>query len=71
MAEQDAAYARFALHPLRPWTQALFYMCKAMGPPMTLRWVHGTGYALFGDPVTTETEAWWAWFDAAHAWVRR
>lgn len=50
------------------WPRALFYVCKAMGPPQHIAWRNGwDGPVAARDPV--ESAAWWAWFDAAQAWV--
>lgn len=57
------------------WAKGLFYVCKAMGPPRCIAWrrsddqdINSLAYPIAArDPV--ESAAWWAWFDAAQAWV--
>lgn len=50
------------------WPRALFYVCKAIGPPPSrAQWCGGLecDYEVTPDAILS----WWAWFDAAQAWV--
>lgn len=58
--EMNPAWTAFA--------RALFYVCKAMGPPRFVAWV-GDGWINRRLPIAArdpeQSSAWWSWYDGA------
>ena len=66
------------LRDLAGFARVLFYVCKAMGPPIRARRKGGEyrrqPWRLLNDDrrdrLMAELASWWAWFDAAQTWVQ-